>query len=216
MSSPRRGSPPAVALGRPGFGRRLLSLPLVYLVLRVVGGNAWDVLVSANLAHLIWETGVLVALVTSSTLALGVPLAWLVVRTDLPGSSFWGTAAALPLVVPSYVAALVLLAAFGPRGMLQRILEPLGVERVPEIYGLLGAWLALTVSTYPFVFLLAAAALRSLDPALEDARGDRPSAFEAFRLVTLPVLRPSRRGCASRCPLRPLRLRAVSLCSTTR
>jgi iron(III) transport system permease protein len=90
------------------------------------------------------------------------------------------------------VAALVLLAAFGPRGLLQRLLEPLGVERVPEIYGLPGAWLALTLSTYPFVFVLAASALRSLDPSLEDAaRGLGESAFDAFRRVTLPTLRPS-------------------------
>ena len=86
-------------------------------------------------------------------------------------------------MIPSYVAALVFLAAFGPRGLLQRILEgPFGVERVPEIYGLPGAWLALTVATYPFVFLLTAAALRDLDPALEEAArglgrtGSRPSA----------------------------------------
>ena len=192
-SAGTRGARPPAALAVAGIAVvGLLSLPLVYLVLRAMSGNAWDVLVSANLAHLIWETGVLVTLVTSSALALGVPLAWLVVRTDLPGSSFWGTAAALPLVVPSYVAALVLLAAVGPRGMLQRLLEPLGVERVPEIYGLPGAWLALTVSTYPFVFLLAASALRSLDPALEDAaRGLGRSPFETFRRVTLPVLRPS-------------------------
>jgi len=188
----RQARPPA-ALAAAGLAVvGLLTLPLVYLVLRAVTGDAWDVLVSGNLARLIWETGVLVALVTASALAVGVPLAWLVVRTDLPGSALWGTAAALPLVVPSYVAALVLLAAFGPRGLLQRILEPLGVERVPEIYGLPGAWLALTLSTYPFVFLLAASALRSLDPALEDAaRGLGRSPFDAFRRVTLPVLRPS-------------------------
>jgi len=188
----RRAHPP-VALAATGVAVvGLLSLPLAYLVVRAASGDAWDVLVSGNLARLIWETGVLVALVTISALALGVPLAWLVVRTDLPGSALWGTAAALPLVVPSYVAALVLLAAFGPRGMLQRILEPLGVERAPEIYGLPGAWLALTLSTYPFVFLLAASALRSLDPALEDAaRGLGRSPFDAFRRVTLPVLRPS-------------------------
>ncbi len=189
---PRRARPP-LALAAAGLAVvAFLSLPLVYLVLRAVSGDAWDVLVSGNLGRLIWETGVLVALVTLSALALGVPLAWLVVRSDLPGSAIWGTAAALPLVVPSYVAALVLLAAFGPRGLLQRVLEPLGVERVPEIYGLPGAWLALTVSTYPFVFLLAASALRSLDPALEDAaRGLGRSPFDAFRRVTLPVLRPS-------------------------
>ena len=187
------GARPPVALAAAGLAVvGLLALPLVYLVLRAASGDAWDVLVSDDLARLIWDTGVLVVVVTLSTLALGVPLAWLVVRTDLPGRALWGTAAALPLVVPSYVAALVLLAAFGPRGMLQRLLEPLGVERVPEIYGLPGAWLALTLSTYPFVFLLAASALRALDPALEDAaRGLGRTPFEAFRLVTLPVLRPA-------------------------
>lgn len=170
----------------------LLALPLVYLILRAVGGDAWNVLLSDNLWDLIRDTGVLVVAVTATTLAVGVPLAWLVVRTDLPGRRIWGTAGALPLVVPSYVAALVLLAAFGPRGMLQQLLEPLGVDRVPEIYGLPGAWLALTLSTYPFVFLLAASAMNSLDPSLEDAaRGLGRSRLEVFRTVTLPVLRPS-------------------------
>jgi iron(III) transport system permease protein len=192
MSAGRRARPP-ILLAAAGLGAvALLALPLVYLVLRAAGGDAWDVLLSDNLAHVVWETAVLVVAVTASTLVVGVPLAWLVVRTDLPGRRLWATAAALPLVVPSYVAALVLLAAFGPRGLLQRLLEPLGVERVPELYGLAGAWLALTLSTYPFVFLLAASALRSLDPSLEDAaRGLGGSALDAFRRVTLPVLRPS-------------------------
>ena len=73
-------------------------------------------------------------------------------------------------MIPSYVAALALLGAFGPRGLLQQLLEaPFGVERLPEIYGFPGALLALTLSTYPYVFLLTAAALRALDPALEEA-----------------------------------------------
>ena len=192
MTSSRGSRPPALLAGA-GIGVvALLALPLVYLVVRAAEGDAWDVLLSDNLVDLIVDTGVLVVAVTASTLALGVALAFLVVRTDLPGRALWATAAALPLVIPSYVAALVLLAAFGPRGLLQRLLEPLGVERVPEIYGFPGAWLALTLSTYPFVFLLAASALRSLDPALEDAaRGLGRSPFQAFRLVTLPVLRPS-------------------------
>jgi iron(III) transport system permease protein len=191
--SAARGSRPGALLSGAGVAIvALLALPLFYLILRAAEGGAWDVLLSDNLGHLIWETGVLVVAVTVTGLALGLPLAWLVVRTDLPGRRVWGTLAALPLVIPSYVAALALLAAFGPRGLLQRLLEPLGVDRVPEIYGLPGAWLALTLSTYPFVFLLAASALRSLDPALEDAaRGLGRGPFDAFRRVTLPVLRPS-------------------------
>src|SRR5215218_7706369 len=88
----------------------------------------------------------------------------------VPAVAAVAIAAPLPLVIPSYVAALALLGAFGPRGLLQRVLEgPLGIERLPEIYGFVGAWLALTLSTYPYVFLLAAAALRGLDPSIEEA-----------------------------------------------
>ena len=172
----------------------LVCLPLVYLVVRVVegGADAWVVLGRARIIELVGNTALLVVLVTGAALALGVPLAWLVTRTDLPGRRLWAVAAALPLVIPSYVAALVLLAAFGPRGFLQQVLEgPFGIERVPEIYGLPGAVLALTISTYPYVYLLAAAALRDLDPALEEAsRSLGRSRAETFRRVTLPVLRP--------------------------
>ena len=107
----------------------LVLLPLVYLVVRAASGGerAWRVLGRNGTAELVLDTAVLVAAVVAAAIAVGVPLAWLVVRTDLPGRAFWATAAALPLVIPSYVAALVLLGAFGPRGMLQGLLEPLGV-----------------------------------------------------------------------------------------
>jgi iron(III) transport system permease protein len=173
----------------------LVCLPLVYLVVRVVdgGAGAWSVLGRGRILELVGNTVLLTGLVTGAALVLGVPLAWLVVRTDLPARRFWAVAAALPLVIPSYVAALALLAAFAPRGFLQQVLEgPFGVERVPEIYGLPGAVLALTISTYPYVYLLAAAALRDLDPALEEAsRSLGRARAETFRRVTLPSLRPS-------------------------
>ena len=173
----------------------LVCVPLAYLVLRVVqgGADAWSVLGRHRIIDLVGQTALLVGLVTTAALVVGVSLAWLVARTDLPGRRFWAVAAGLPLVIPSYVAALVLLAAFGPRGFLQQVLErPFGVERVPEIYGLVGAVLALTISTYPYVYLLAVAALRDLDPALEEAsRSLGRSRAQTFRRVTLPVLRPS-------------------------
>jgi NAD(P)-dependent dehydrogenase (short-subunit alcohol dehydrogenase family) len=66
------------------------------------------------------------------------------------------------------------------------------VERVPEIYGFPGALLALTLSTYPYVYLLALAALRDVDPSLEDAaRSLGRSLVKTFFEVTLPALRPS-------------------------
>jgi iron(III) transport system permease protein len=170
-------------------------LPLAYLVARAAGADreAWEVLSLDRTGPLIVDTGLLVIVVVVLAACVGVPLAWLVVGTDLPWRRFWAVAAALPLVIPSYVAALVLLSAFGPRGLVQDLLEePFGVERLPDIYGLPGAAAALTLSTYPYVFLLTAAALRDLDPSLEEAaRSLGYSRVAAFRRVTLPALRPA-------------------------
>jgi iron(III) transport system permease protein len=170
-------------------------LPLAYLVVRASSASreAWEVLDPAVTGRLVLDTTLLTGLVVVCSAAVGLPLAWLVVRTDLPGRAFWAVTAALPLVVPSYVAALALLGALGPRGLMQGALErPFGVERFPDIYGLPGAVLALTLSTYPYVFLLTAAALRRLDPALEDAaRALGHSPFAVFRRVTFPALGPS-------------------------
>ena len=169
-------------------------LPLAYLVVRsaTAGRDAWSVLDAAT-GRLVLDTLLLVAIVVAVAAAVGVPLAWLVTRTDLPGRRVWAVAFALPLVIPSYVAALALLGALGPRGFLQEILgRAFGVERLPEIYGLPGSVLALTLSTYPYVYLLVAAALRDLDPALEEAaRGLGRGGWHVFRSVTLPALRPS-------------------------
>jgi iron(III) transport system permease protein len=173
----------------------LVLLPLAYLLIRTIGGgtDALRVLERSGTLELVLRTGLLVAAVVAGACAVGLPLAWLVTRTDLPGRRTFGVLAPLPLVIPSYVAALALLGAFGPRGLVQRVLEaPFGVERLPEIYGFFGAWLALTLSTYPYVFLLAAATLRSLDPTLEEAaRGLGHGRWAVFRRVTLPTLRPS-------------------------
>ena len=169
----------------------LLLLPLAYLVVRASGGGGrgWRVLTRANTLDLIWSTGLLVVGVTLASVTIGVSVAWLTTRTDVPGRRVWAVAAALPLVIPSYVAAFCLLGAFGPRGLLQQLL---GVERLPEIYGYWGALAALTLSTYPYVLLLVSAALRELDPALEEAgRGLGRTPFQVFRRVTLPALRPS-------------------------
>ncbi len=168
----------------------LLLLPLAYLVVRVAsGGRLLEILGEATTWRLVWNTLLLAVGVVSASVLVGVPLAWLVTRTDLPGRRVWATAAALPLVIPSYVAAFCLLGFFGDRGLLA---DALGVEQAPEISGYWGSLLALTLATYPYVFLLTQAALRTLDPALEEAaRGLGSSGHRAFFRVTAPALRPA-------------------------
>jgi iron(III) transport system permease protein len=168
----------------------LLLLPLAYLVIRVAGGGrAVEILSEASTWRLVWNTVLLAVGVVTSSVLVGVPLAWLVTRTDLPGRRVWAAAGALPLVIPSYVAAFCLLGFFGERGLLG---DALGVERLPEVKGYWGSLVALTLATYPYVFLLAQSAFRTLDPALEEAaRGLGVSARGTFVRVTAPALRPA-------------------------
>jgi iron(III) transport system permease protein len=168
----------------------LLLLPLAYLVLRVAsGGRALDILGEASTWKLVWNTVLLAAGVVVASTLVAVPFAWLVTRTDLPARRLWAAAAAVPLVIPSYVAAFCLLGFFGPRGILA---DAVGVDEFPEVKGYWGALVALTLATYPYVFLLTQAALRGLDPALEEAaRGLGESRFRVFARVTAPALRPA-------------------------
>lgn len=173
----------------------ILVLPLVYLAIRAGGGgaDAWEILSRGSTLRLVGRTVGLAAAVAATSVVIGVPLAWLITRTDLPFRRVWFGLSVLPLVIPSYVAALALIGAFSPRGFLQQALEgPFGVDRIPEIYGFPGALLALTLTTVPYVFLLTAAAFRDIDPALEEAaRGLGRSRTSTFFTVTLPLVRPA-------------------------
>ncbi|RME55758.1 MAG: iron ABC transporter permease, partial [Caldilineae bacterium] len=104
----------------------------------------------------------------------------------------WTVLAAMPLLIPSYVGGFALVAMMGPRGMFQDLLAPFGVERLPSIYGFPGALWALTLFTYPYLYLSVRTGLLNLDPALEEAaRSLGHSPWRTFLRVTLPNLRPS-------------------------
>lgn len=173
----------------------LMLLPPAYLVVRTAGAGtaALDILLRPTTLATLVRTVLLASSVTLASALLAVPLAWLTVSTDLPGRRFWAVATALPLVLPSYVAAYLLASILGPRGLLQQALEPaLGITRLPEIYGFPGAFLALTLMSYPYTLLSVRAALQRMDPALlEAARSLGLSPWGAFRQVTLPHLRPA-------------------------
>jgi iron(III) transport system permease protein len=197
---------PAGPGSRPGPGAGLVTLlglvvavgaalPLTYLLVRAseVGwSRALQIATTERALRLLLDTTILAGAVTTAAVALAVPLAWLTVRSDLPGRRLLVVATALPLAIPTYVGGYVFIAALGPRGMLQGWLEPLGVERLPSIYGFWGAWLVLTLFSYPYVLLPVRAALRRLDPSLEEASrtlGRGPAA--TFARVVLPQLRPA-------------------------
>jgi iron(III) transport system permease protein len=191
----RLGSRPPVGLLAAGLIIGALAvLPVVYLAIVVAGEpeGSWEVIWSSRTLALIARSVGLAAAVTATSIAIAVPLAWLTARTDLPGRRIWATLAALPLVIPSYVGAYLFVSALGPRGALQGLLEPLGVERIPSLYGFVGALVVLSLFSYPLVFLTVRAALARLDPQVEEAaRSMGRSPLSSFFSVVLPQLRPA-------------------------
>jgi iron(III) transport system permease protein len=170
------------------------AVPLVYLGVVVAGSlpEAAETIWRPRTGELVLRSLGLAGAVTGSAIAIAVVLAWLTVRTDLPGRRAWTVIAALPLVIPSYIGAYAFLSAFGPQGLLSDALAPLGVEELPSITGFPGAWVTLTVFTYPFVLLPVRAALRRMDPQLEEAAlGMGRSEQNVFRTVILPQLVPA-------------------------
>jgi iron(III) transport system permease protein len=174
-------------------------VPLVYVGVRALeGGSAvWLRLWSSQIPLLLANTLTLVFVTTLGTIAAGVLLAWLVERCDLPGRATWRWLLALPLGVPPYVGALAYLVLLRPRSDLQILLArwlntPPAELPWPDLFSLGGTALVLGLFTYPHVYLLVAAALRTANQTFEEAAtlagGGR---WQAFWRVTLPLLRPS-------------------------
>lgn len=182
-------------LGGALFVSALILLIPLYLAIRA--GSAWtevaQTLRQPGTLQVLGNTILLAVSVVAATTVMAVSLAWLVSCTDLPGKKVWTILAALPLVIPSYVAAFLYVSILSPKGLLQQALYPwFGIERLPNFYGFPGAFLVLTCISYPFTFLTVRAALQRMDPALvEAARSLGLSPWRAFWRVTLPYLRPS-------------------------
>ncbi|WP_137161484.1 ABC transporter permease subunit, partial [Blastococcus sp. CCUG 61487] len=155
----------------------LVLLPLAHLIGVAAGLNAGemvDVLLRPRTRDLLVTTLGLAAVVGAGSIVLGVGAAWIVERFEFPGRRTFAILVALPLAVPSYVAAYTWLAA------------------VPAVQGFAGAALVLTLCCYPYVYLPVVAALRGLDPAWEEvARAAGHSPRTVFRRVVLPQLRPA-------------------------
>lgn len=170
----------------------LFAAPFLYLLIRNLseGGSFWSFLTTARAIGPLVRSVVLAAAVSVAATLVGTAAAWLVTRTDLPGRRAWRVVLPLPLVIPSFIGAFVLLAAFAPGGLLEVVLQPFGVERLHSVQGFWGSFIVLTLFTYPYVYLPTAARLRQLPSSLEESArllGRTPAAV--FRTVVLPQTR---------------------------
>ena len=163
-------------------------IPPISLAWQVITKGAGTTLPLDRLLELFLATLALTVAVTVTALSIGTATAWLTMRTDLPGRRIWMLLAALPLVIPSYVAALTIIGATGPAGLFSSWLG----FTIPTPYGFVGAWLALSIFLAPMAHLIVSPGLRLIDPATEDAAtGLGASPTKVFFTITLPQLRPA-------------------------
>src|SRR3954451_11232609 len=169
--------------GRTSAGLILVSATVALLVLAPVGflfdqtfSTGWEevrrLLFRPFVGRLLVNTTTLVAVGTIACTILGVAVAWLVERTDLPARRVWAVLAALPITVPAFVTSYS------------------WVSITPTVQGFWGAAGIVTLAYYPLVYLPVAAVLRGMDPALEEsARSLGMGPWRTFFRVTLPQTR---------------------------
>jgi iron(III) transport system permease protein len=138
---------------------------------------------------------------TAFALVMAVPVAWLVVRTDLPGRRIFRWLAAVPLAVPPYIGAISYVVLLAPGGQVHKAIaglldKPLAQVSYPgTIFSIWGAAFVLGLFTYPYIYLIVQTALEKTDPRLEEAAQSMGAKrFSTFTRITLPLLRPAITG----------------------
>ncbi|MBB5174224.1 ABC transporter permease [Texcoconibacillus texcoconensis] len=195
------GNPPGLILLLFGFViAAIMSIPIIYVAWRsaFAGVDRWLRLLDDRIPGLLWNTLSLTFSVAAFAVTIGVALAWIVVRTNIPGRKMWQWLLALPLVIPPYVGAMTYIIIFGPSGWVREFWEDTQLlggifgSYPIDMYSFWGAFFVLTMFTYPYVFLIASASLRKMNRNYEEiARSQGFKTSQIFWKVNLPFLRPA-------------------------
>jgi molybdate transport system permease protein len=190
MTRRTRRRPPAGVAVLAAIAVAFFLVPLVGLLQRAPWSELVDdlrdpVVADALRLSLICSLGA-----TALAFVLGLPLAWMLARTRLPGRRLVRALVLLPMVLPPVVGGVALLLAFGRRGLVGQYLDQWFGIRLPFTTG--GAILAETFVAMPFFVIVVEAGLRSLDTRYEEAASTLGARrFTTFRRVVLPLIAPS-------------------------
>lgn len=184
-----RGAP-ALLLAPALVAVAFLLLPLAGLVIRAPWSRLGEILLAPGtreaLVLSLWTSTV----ATAFSVLVGVPLAWLLARTALPGIRLLRALVTLPLVLPPVVGGVALLLAFGRTGLVGRYLDQWFGLTIP--FSPLAVVMAETFVAMPFLIITVEGALRAADRGYDEAAATLgASRLTTFRLVTLPLLGPS-------------------------
>ncbi len=139
------------------------------------------------------NTALFVSVCTSIALLLAVGFAWLIERTDMPAKGALFVLILLPSAVPSLLMGISYIILAGPEaGLLNRLADDLFGLKPFNIFSLPAMFTLQALSSVPSSFLIVLAALRSMDPALEEAAAvSGVGSLSTIRRITLPMMLPA-------------------------
>ncbi|MET8472191.1 molybdate ABC transporter permease subunit [Streptomyces sp. NPDC006422] len=186
----RRGRIPPLPLLVPALvGLAFLVVPLVALLVRAPWAQLPEQLTSPEVWQALQLSLVCATLATLVSLVLGVPLAWVLARTEFPGRGLVRALVTLPLVLPPVVGGVALLTALGRNGVVGQYLDQWFGITLP--FTTTGVVIAEAFVAMPFLVISVEGTLRAADPRYEEAATTLgASRFTAFRRVTLPLVAP--------------------------
>lgn len=180
---------------------------ILFLLVYPLGRMFWQVIAGGNLdtalsvvtqpwfARVFANTAIIVGSSTVLAVIIGACLAWINERTDAGLGPVGSLMPIIPLLIPNVAMAIGWVFIAAPRvgflnGWLANLPDWLSFQF--NIYSWGGMIFIYTINGVPYVYLLVAAALRNLDPALEEAsRINGAGLFRTFRLVSAPAVRPA-------------------------
>jgi molybdate transport system permease protein len=171
------------------IGIVFLVFPLIGLVVRAPWSDLIPRLADQGVGQALRLSLLSATLATLVSLLLGVPIAWVLARSRIPGRSVLRALVTVPLVLPPVVGGVALFLVIGRTGLLGRPLyEHLGIT-IP--FTTTAVVIAETFVAMPFLVISVEGALRAADARFEDAAAtlgaDR---WTTFRRVTLPLVAP--------------------------
>jgi molybdate transport system permease protein len=184
-----RGGAPLPLLLPALVGLAFLLLPLVALLVRAPWGGMPEQLSKPEVWQALQLSLFSATAATAVSLVLGVPLAWLLARTEFPGRGLVRALVTLPLVLPPVVGGVALLLALGRNGVVGKLLDSWFGITLP--FTTTGVVVAEAFVAMPFLVISVEGTLRAADPRYEEAAMTLgASRFTAFRRVTLPLIAP--------------------------